>query len=246
MPPTDLSCSVAAVQFVLPENEAFSPGAAFAFESFIWIRRRSNLAALCRRLAAPFIVLVAMITGATGVAELAAGERPQQAFVRNWEGRRVIVKRALFTLVYNERGLLGNTASGKRDGLIVVTPFEGVYFQFDGRQGRNDVVGRDPQRMVDAVADAYQPDSLDVRSYRKVEPVSIARYDAGVELVVKKVRLDRDTVKLTFVQPTGPDGPDDPVTSLTIKWPMPLSKSFAERDQIERMIRPFVDVTPIP
>jgi hypothetical protein len=184
-----------------------------------------------------------MITGGAG---LAAAEHPQQAFVRNWEGKRVIVKRALFTLVYNERGLLGTKVTAKRDGLIVVTPFEGIYFQFDGRQGRDDVVGRDPQRMIGAVADSYEPDSLEVRQYRKVEPVSIARYDAGVELIVKKVRLERDTVRLTFVQPSGPDGADAPVTSLTIKWPMPLSKSFAERDQIERLIHPFVDVTPAP
>ena len=190
--------------------------------------------ALCRRLAA--LVIVTLSAGAA----LAAAERPQQAFVKNWEGKRVTVKRTLYTLVYNERGLLGNTASGKRDGLIVVTPFQGAYFQFDGRQGREDVVGRDPQRMVDAVADAYQPDSLDVRQYRKVEPVLIARYDAGVELVVKNVRLDHDTVKLTFVQPTGPDGADEPVTSLTIKWPMPLSKSFAERDQIEKLNSSYV------
>ena len=189
---------------------------------------------LYRRLAA--LVIVALSAGAA----LAAAERPHQAFVRTWEGRRVTVKRALYTLVYNERGKLGNTTSGKRDGLIVVTPFGGTYFQFDGRQGRDDVVGRDLQRMVDAVADAYQPDSLEVRQYRKVEPVLIARYDAGVELIVKKVELDRDMVRLTFVQPTGPDGANEPVTSLTIKWPMPLSKSFTERDQIEKLISGYV------
>jgi hypothetical protein len=199
--------------------------------------------AVCRRLAARVMVLAAIIAGCAGVA---AAEHPQQAFVRNWEGKRVVVKRALFTLVYNERGLLGTKVTAKRDGLVVVTPFEGIYFQFDGRQGRDDVVGRDAQRMIDAVAEAYQPDSLEVRQYQKVEPVSIARYDAGVELIVKKVRLERDTVRLTFVQPAGPDGPDAPVTSLTIKWPMPLSKSFAERDQIERLIHPFVDRTPAP
>ena len=202
--------------------------------------------ALCRRLAAPVSVLAIAITGLTGGAGLAAAEHPQQGFVKYWEGRRVIVKRALFTLVYNERGLLGTRVTAKRDGLIVVTPFDGMYFQFDGRQGRSDVVGRDPQRMIDAVAEAYQPDSLEVRQYQKVEPVSIARYDAGVELVVKKVRLERDTVRLTFVQPSGPDGPDVTVTSLTIKWPVPLSRSFAERVQIEKMIRPFVDVTLAP
>ena len=189
---------------------------------------------LCRRLAAPAIVVASMVAG------LAAAEHPQQAFVRNWEGKRVVVRSALFTLLYNERGLLGNTAGAKRDGLLVVTPLEGAYFQFDGRQGRDDVVGRDVRMIVDAVAANYLPDSLEVRQYRKVEPLSIVRYDAGVELVVKKVRLDRDSVRLVFAQPNGPDGPDVPVTSLTIKWPLPLSKGFGERDQIEKLISRYV------
>jgi hypothetical protein len=39
----------------------------------------------------------------------------------------------------------------------------------------------------------------------------------------KTVRMERDTVRLSFLQMAGPDGADDPVTSLTIKWPVPLS-----------------------
>ena len=56
--------------------------------------------------------------------------------------------------------------------------------------------------------------------------------------------MDRDTVRLSFVQMAGPDGADDLVTSLTIKWPLPLSRSFSERDNIEKLIRPFLDVKP--
>jgi hypothetical protein len=187
-----------------------------------------------RRLATALVVLQ--------VSAIAAGaaDRPQQLFVKEWEGRRVVVTRTLFTLVYNERGLLGNTASGRRDGLTVVTPFEGTFFQFDGRQGRDDVVQRDLRGMVDAVADAYSPDSLDVRKYRKIEPVMIARYDAGVELVVSSVRLSRDGVKVTFALPGDAPSADAAVTSLTVKWPMPLSKSFSEREPIENLIGGFL------
>jgi hypothetical protein len=192
-----------------------------------------------RRLLALVVVLMSAGTVVT------AGDRPQQSFVKAWQGRRVIVRRPLFSLVYNERGLLGNTYSGRRDGLTVVTPSEGTYLQFDGRQGRDDVVGRDPQSMVRAVAAAYEGDSLDVRQYRRVEPLLITRYDPGVELVVASVRLDRDTVKLGFVQESGPDGDDAPVTSLTIKWPVPLSKSFSERAIIEQLILPYVNVLPL-
>jgi hypothetical protein len=197
-----------------------------------------RLKALGYRLAALAIAL------ASGIAVLTAADRPQQAFAKDWEGRHVVVKQTLFSLVYNERGRLGNTVSAKRDGLTVVTPSGGIYFQFDGRQGQDDVVGRDAQHIVDAVAAAYIGDALDVRAYRKVEPLLIARYDAGVELVVRTVRMERDTVRLSFVQMAGPDGTDDPVTSLTVKWPVPLSKSFSERDVVEKLIRPFLDVKP--
>ena len=169
---------------------------------------------------------------------------PQRVFARDWEGKHVIVKQTLFTLVFNERGLLGNTASAKREGLTVVTPSEGTYLQFDGRQGQDDIVGRDAQRLVDQVVEAYSRNSLDVRAYRKIEPLAIARYDAGVELVVRSVRMDRDTVRLSFVQVAGPEGADALVTSLTIRWPLPLSRSFSERDNIEKLIRPFLDVKP--
>jgi len=181
---------------------------------------------------------------ASTVAVLTGAERSQQAFAKAWEGKHVIVKQTLFSLVYNERGLLGNTVSAKRDGLTVVTPSAGMYFQFDGRQGQDDIVARDAQRIVDAVGVAYRPDSLNVRSYRRIEPLLIARYDAGVELVVRSVRMDRDTVRLSFMQMEGPDGADASVTSLTIKWPVPLSRSFSERDVIEQLIRPFLDVKP--
>jgi hypothetical protein len=195
----------------------------------------------CRcRLAALAIALV------SGAAALTAADRPQQAFAKDWEGRHVVVRQTLISLVYNERGLLGNTVSAKRDGLTVVTPSAGMYFQFDGRQGQDDVVGRDAQRIIDAIAVAYRGDTLDVRAYRKIEPLLIARYDVGVELVVRSVRMDRDTVRLVFGQAAGPDRDDAPVTSLTIKWPVPLSRSFSERDVVETLIRPFVEVMRTP
>jgi hypothetical protein len=173
---------------------------------------------------------------------LAAAGNPQQAFARQWEGRKVVVKQTLYTLVYNERGRLGKFRGGRRDGLTVVTPFKGTYFQFDGRQGRDAVVEQRPQAIVDAVADTYQADVLDMQSSRKVEPVSISRYDAGVEFVISRVRVDHDAVRLAFAQTGGVTGDEDPVTSLTVKWPVPLSRSFTERDPIETLIRRFVEV----
>ena len=184
-----------------------------------------------------------VVACASAIAGLTASESPQQAFAKSWEGQSVVVRQTLYSLVYNERGRLGKINSAKRDGLTVVTPSQGIYFQFDGRQGRDDVAGRDPQRILDDVSVAYQPDGLDVRAFRKIEPLLVARYDAGAELVVRTVRIDGDIVRLGFAQPTGPDA-DDLVTSLTIKWPAPLAKSFPERPLIENLIRRFVDLKP--
>jgi hypothetical protein len=184
---------------------------------------------------------VTIVALAAALSTVAAVESPQQAFVKRWEGQTVVVKQTLYSLVYNERGRLGNTRSGKRDGLTVVTPSAGTYLQFDGRQGRDDVVEREAQRVIDSVSVAYQADSLDVRSYRKVEPVLMTRHDAGAELVVGSVRVDRDTVRLAFAQGAALSADEDPVNALTVKWPVPLSRAFSERGLIENLIRQFVD-----
>ena len=142
-----------------------------------------------RRLAACTIVVASTFSAAS------AADTPQLAFSRSWEGRQVKVRRTLYTLVYNERGRLGNTYSGKREGLTVLTPYDGIYFQFEGRQGRRDVVVRDPQQIIDAVAAEYQGDTLDLRSFRKVEPVLIARRRGGGTLLDTEVwfTTHRDT-----------------------------------------------------
>lgn len=168
-----------------------------------------------------------------------AAESPQQAFARRWQGKSVVVKQTLYTLVYNERGKLGNTRNNRRDGLTVITPSDGVYYQFDGRQGRDDVKQRDAARILAAVNTEYEPDSLDVRSYRKVEPIVMNRYDPGVELTIGRVLIDKDIVRVAFVQ--GPAVGEDPLTWLTVKWPVPLSKSLSEADNLEGLIRQFVD-----
>jgi hypothetical protein len=191
---------------------------------------------LARRFAAS-VVALASIT----VVELSA-ESPQQAFVKSWEGQDVVVKQTLYALVYNERGRLGNTYGARRDGLTVVTPNQGVYFQFDGRQGRDEVIQRDPQKILEAVNVEYQGDGLDVRSYRKLEALLLTRYDAGARMIVKSVKIDRDAVRLGFAEAAGSNGEDDLAATLTVKWPVPLSKSFSERGLIENLIRRFIDV----
>jgi hypothetical protein len=188
-------------------------------------------------------VTLASFVLATAVPILAAAENPQQAFAKNWEGKTVVLKQTLYTLVYDERSRIGKVREGKRDGLTVVTPFEGSYLQFDGRRGREDIKETEPQRLKDAVATTYISDALfELEASRTIVPILVNRHDAGVECVVRKVQLDRYTVRLVFVSPGGVDGEQDQLTSLTVKWPVPLSKSLSERDSIENLIRRFVEI----
>src|SRR4029434_5532874 len=132
--------------------------------------REIAMSLFASRLAAS-VVALASIT----VVALSA-ETQQEAFVKSWEGQDVVVKQTLYALVYNERGRLGNTHGARRDGLTVVTPSQGEYFQFDGRQGRDEVIQRDPQKILEVVNVEYQGDGLDVRSYRKLEALLLTRY----------------------------------------------------------------------
>ena len=188
------------------------------------------------------LVFVALALARSSV----AAETPQQAFARSWVGKTVTVKQVLYTLVYNERGVLRNVHTGRRQGITVVTPSEGVFFQFDARQGREDVVERQPHKIFEAVNVEYRPDELDLRAARKIEPVVLERLDPGVELVVSGVRIDRDTVIVTFSQAGAPDAGGDSATSLRVKWSVQLSKTFSERDAVETLIRQFVDFKQTP
>jgi len=173
------------------------------------------------------------------VASVAASDSAQQAFARNWEGKTVTLRRTLYSLVYNERGRLGQTHTGRHDGLTVITPSNGIIFTFEGRQGQDDLVGRTPQALFDQVAAAYQEEALDVRSYRKLEPLSLARYDANAEFVISSVRVTHDSVRIWLAEPDGANG-REPVTSLTVKWPVLFSPSFTERELIENLMLGFI------
>jgi len=171
-----------------------------------------------------------------------AADSPQRLFAKSWEGRKVVLKQSLYTLVYDERARLGHIREGRRDGLVVINSSRGMYFQFDGRHGKDDVVVKDPQRMVDTVKATYVPDSLEVRSERRVEPVVVHRYDVGGELYITRVRIERDFVRVSLAQTPQFDPDADPATSFTIKWPVPFNKSFSERELIDDLMRLIVEV----
>jgi len=189
---------------------------------------------------ARFRTAAAVVAAIVALGAIGTAESPQRAFTSEWQGRTVVIRQRLYSLVFNERGTMGHTYAGRREGLVVVTPQDGVYFEFPGRQHRDDVSLRDLGGMIEAVDREYVADALDLRGYRKVEPLSLVQYDPGGELVVVRAEVLKDLVRLTFSQPGGPGG-DDPVSSLTVRWPLPLSKAFTERQQVEQLIGRYVE-----
>jgi hypothetical protein len=168
-----------------------------------------------------------------------SADSPRQAFVKAWKGQPVVVRTALYSLVFNERGTLGNTYAGRREGLLVVTSPTSKHLQFDGRQGRETVTASDPAQLVKAVSTAYQGDNLEIRSYRKIEPLAVEQFVPGAELVVSDVQVERDVVTLEL-EPA--DGGKDTSTSLRVKWPLPLSPSFSERPHLEELLQRYIEM----
>ena len=183
------------------------------------------------------IAVAALVLTAT---VLVSAENQQKAFENSWVGRHVIVKRTLYSLTYKEQRIRGSVEV-KRDGLTVVTPFAGTYFQFDGRRHVDDIMEQDVQKISDSVKVAYQQSKLLDEGFSQiVDPILLTRYDPGTELIVRTARVNREMVRLELAQVT--DGEKDIATSLTVQWPAPLSKAFSERVNVEGLIQGFLTV----
>jgi hypothetical protein len=185
------------------------------------------------------IAAIVLVVGSVSTAT--AADISRETFTKTWVGRTVLLKQVLFTLTFDERGVMGQTRRDKREGLNVVTPFNGSHLQFDGRQKQDDVLESNAERLVDKVTAAYRGDSLSVRQYQKIQPQLLHRYDPGVELIVSKILIERDFVRVLLVDAKTPFG-DEPATALTVRWPAPFSKSFQERDVIEGLIKQYLQV----
>ena len=129
---------------------------------------------------------------------------------------------------------------GKLAGLTVATPSSGAYFQFDGRQSEEDIIDRDPDRLFDTVRSRYhRAMHLDIGTVQHLKPVMLMRFPPGVALIVRTVQVERDQIRLVFRR-LDPLEKDD-VTTLTVKWPVPLSKGLTERALLEGVIYRFIE-----
>jgi hypothetical protein len=187
----------------------------------------------CFRLAATLLVLVTAVAATTD-----AAPSNKKAFLDAWQDRGVALKRTLYSVVYDERRrfLPLSKQEGKVAGLTVATPSD-VYYQFEARrETEDDIIGRDPNAIVTALRAQYRRSThVEIGNVKDVEPVVLVRYEPVVVLFVKKVQIERDRVRLLLHKQAG-----DEATTLTVKWPVPLSKELTESAIIERVLDKFL------
>ena len=186
------------------------------------------------------LALILPVALAAAVSLHAAERSGTKAFQNAWEGRSVVVTRPLYSVVFDERSRVMPIIKHKDrvSGLTVVTPAGTYYYQFDARRdSEEDIVDRDPNGIVSEMKKQYFRDMhMDIGNVREVEPLLLVRYSPGVSFIVKKVQIDRDRVRLHLHKP----GESDLATTLTVKFPTPLSNELTESPLIDDALTRFV------
>lgn len=172
---------------------------------------------------------------------LQAGNRSgKKTFQDAWEGRTVVVQRMLYSVVFDERSrhLPIVKRKSRVSGLTVVTPAGMYYYQFDSRrEEEDDIIDKDPEGIVTKMRNQYiRTAHLADGAVQDIEPLMLVRYAPGVSFIVKKVQIDRDRVRLFFNKA----GEDDLATTLTVKFPTPLSNELTESTLIDSALGRFV------
>jgi hypothetical protein len=161
-------------------------------------------------------------------------------FTRTWNGRRVVVKSTLYTVLYDEVGRAGRHYHGKVAGLTVATQ-NGQHYEFDGPGSDEDVVEPTPDRVMSEMSARFiRAYHLDIGMVKTITPLLLRQYDPGVTLIVDSVKVERTRIRLDFRGADHAEG-DGFATSLVVEWPTPLSRTFHEREIVEGVLRRFVD-----
>jgi hypothetical protein len=192
-------------------------------------------------MSSPMRLVLILPVALAAAASLHAAERSgKKAFQSAWVGRSVVVKRALYSVVYDERSRVLPVIKHRDrvSGLTVVTPTGTFFYQFDARRdSEDDIVDQDPNRVLSEMRKQFYRDMhLDIGTVKNIEPLMLVRYSPGVAFIVRKVQIDRDRVRLYLHK----DREADLATTLTVKFPAPLSNEFTESPLIDDALTRFV------
>jgi len=183
--------------------------------------------------------ILLIILAASAISLHAAEQSGKKAFVSAWEDRTVVLKQTLYSIVFDERTRFVPIVKrqGRVSGLTVATS-SGMYYQFDARRdSEQDIIERDPNRIVAMLREQYYRGMhLDIGPAQDVEALMLVRYEPGVEFIVRRVQIERDLVRLSLHK----DRKADLATTLTVQWPVPLSKELTESSLIDDVLTRFV------
>ncbi|HXD21178.1 MAG TPA: hypothetical protein VN654_29405 [Vicinamibacterales bacterium] len=190
-----------------------------------------------RRLLATVLMLVC------GAVSVTAGGPAAGDFTKRWNGRRVVVKSTLYTVLYDEVGRVGIHYRGKQAGLTIATP-EGQYYEFAAPGPEDeDVVEQTPNEVVDEMSTRFvRAYHLDIGIVKTITPLSLRQFEPGVVLIVDSIKVDRTRIRFAFRRAGEATAAGEAfATSLTVEWPVPLSKTLHERDGIEGVLQRFIE-----
>jgi hypothetical protein len=192
-------------------------------------------------MSSPTRLVLILLVALTAVASPHAAERSgKKAFQDAWVGRSVVVKRTLYSVVFDERSRVLPIIKhqDRVSGLTVLTPTGAYYYQFDSRRdSEEDIVDQDPDGIVSKMRKQYfRSMHLESGATQDIEPLMLVRYSPGVVFIVRKVEIDRYRVRLYFHK----DGEANLATTLTVKFPTPLSNELTESPLIDDALTRFV------
>jgi hypothetical protein len=169
----------------------------------------------------------------------ASAQSGKKAFVSSWKDQTVVLRQTLYSLIFDERSRIAPILKRQNrvSGLTVGTSRD-TYYQFDARRSsEQDVVDKDPNRIVSRLQEQYhRSEHLDIGNTQDVETVMLVRYEPGVELFVRDVQFERDHTRLVLHK----DRKGDLATTLTVKWPVPLSAELTESALIDSVLSRFI------
>lgn len=185
------------------------------------------------------VSLLSILIATTTIPLNAAAESGRTAFVNAWENRTVVLKKTLYSIVFDERPRFLPLV--KRQDRIVgltVATWSDTYYRFDARRNsEDDIIERDPDRIVVILKTQYYRGlHLDIGNVQDVEPLMLVRYEPGAELIVRNIQIERDYVRLFFHK----NRDSDLATTLTVQWPVPLSKELTESSLIDDVLMRFL------
>jgi hypothetical protein len=183
--------------------------------------------------------IVSILLATSAIPLDAAAQSGRKAFVSAWDNRTVVLKKTLYSIAFDERPrYLPFVKRQDRVAGLTVATWSDTYYRFEARRdSEEDIIERDPDRIVvNLKTQYYRGLHLDIGNVQDVEPLMLVRYEPGVELTVRTIQIERDYVRLFFHK----NRESDLATTLTVQWPVPLSKELTESSLIDDVLMRFL------